>query len=115
MPKAVPVRVSTASGDVSGVFVDGVAVFRGLPYAAAPVGARRFRAPEPAPRWEGVRDAIAMGPTAPMLGYPPPLDPLLPNPIIPGEDYLNLTVWTPDPGAGGLPVLVWIHGGAFVH
>jgi para-nitrobenzyl esterase len=50
-----------------------------------------------------------------MQGYPPPYDALLPNPVIPGDEYLNLSVWTPDPDAQGLPVLVWIHGGAFVN
>jgi len=50
-----------------------------------------------------------------MPGYPRPYAPLLPNPVIPGDDYLNLSIWTPDPGAQGLPVLVWIHGGAFVN
>ena len=62
-----------------------------------------------------MRDAVAHGPTAPMPGYPPPFDALLPNPTIPGDEYLNLSVWTPDPDARGLPVLVWIHGGAFVN
>ena len=98
-----------------GVRAGGVVAFLGIPYAAAPVGERRFRAPEPAPRWSGVRDAVAHGPTAPMPGYPPPFDALLPNPTIPGDEYLNLSVWTPDPHARGLPVLVWIHGGAFVN
>ena len=46
--------------------------------------------------------------------YPPQYQPLFPEEVIPGEDCLNLNVWTPDPGAAGLPVLVWIHGGAFI-
>ena len=115
MSTATSVTVSTTGGAVRGVRAGDVVAFLGIPYAAAPVGERRFRAPEPAPRWSGVRDAVAHGPTAPMPGYPPPFDALLPNPTIPGDEYLNLSVWTPDPDARGLPVLVWIHGGAFVN
>ena len=109
------ITVDVAGGTLRGVLDGGVATFLGVPYAAAPVGDLRFRAPVPAPAWDGVRDATAHGPTAPMPGYPPPFDRLLPNPVVPGDDYLNLSVWTPDPGARGLPVLVWIHGGAFVN
>jgi para-nitrobenzyl esterase len=112
---ATSVTVSTAGGAVQGVRAGGVVAFLGIPYAAAPVGERRFRAPEPAPRWSGARAAVAHGPTAPMPGYPPPFAALLPNPTIPGDEYLNLSVWTPAPDARGLPVLVWIHGGAFVN
>ena len=66
----------------------------------------RFAPPRPVPPWDGVRDALAHGPTAPKPGYAPPFDRLLPDPAIPGEDCLNLNVWTPDPGRTGLPVLV---------
>ena len=69
MSPATSVTVSTTSGAVQGVRTGGVVAFLGIPYAAAPVGERRFRAPEPAPRWSGVRDAVAHGPTAPMPGY----------------------------------------------
>ena len=110
-----PVTVTTVSGAVRGTRDHGVAAFRGVPYALAPVGERRFAAPIPVPAWSGVRDATRPGATAPMPGYPPPFDRLLPNPVVPGDDYLNLAVWTPDVDARGLPVLVWIHGGAFVN
>jgi para-nitrobenzyl esterase len=110
-----PVIVTTSSGALRGTRADGVVAYRGIPYAATPVGERRFGAPAPVSPWTGVRDATISGATAPMPGYPPPFDRLLSNPVIPGDDYLNLTVWTPDPGARGLPVLVWIHGGAFVN
>ncbi|MFJ9620400.1 carboxylesterase/lipase family protein [Streptomyces sp. NPDC101181] len=111
------VRVPTAYGVVRGAVERGVAVFRGIPYAAPPVGARRFRAPGPPEPWTGVRDALAYGPTAPKRPYAPPLDRLLPDPAVPGEGCLNLNVWTPSPkpDPAGLPVLVWIHGGSLLH
>ncbi|MEV7404637.1 carboxylesterase family protein [Streptomyces sp. NPDC091267] len=105
----------TAHGTVRGSHEQGVAVFRGIPYAAAPVGARRFRAPEPPEPWAGVREAVAYGPTAPKRPYAPPLDRLLPDPDVPGDNCLNLNVWTPSPARTGLPVLVWIHGGSLLH
>ncbi|WP_153531360.1 carboxylesterase/lipase family protein [Actinomadura macrotermitis] len=105
--------VQTAYGKVRGSVTGGVSAYLGIPYAAPPFGANRFRPPQPPRPWDGVRDATAYGPTAPKPPYPRPYDRLLPDPAIPGEDCLNLNVWTPDPGATGLPVMVWIHGGAF--
>ena len=105
--------VSTSQGKVRGNTVDGVSAFLGIPYAAAPVGPALFAAPGPAPSWDGVRDALVLGPTAPKPGYPPPFDRLLADPDIPGDEFLNVNVWTPDPSATGLPVMVWIHGGAY--
>jgi para-nitrobenzyl esterase len=108
-------EVSTTSGDVRGAVSGSAVSFKGIPYAAPPFGDLRFAAPVPAPRWDGVRDCTEYGPTAPKPPYPVPVDLLLPEPVVPGEDVLNLNVWTPDPSATGLPVLVWIHGGAFVN
>ena len=105
--------VETPQGRVAGCLEAGVTVFRGIPYAAPPVGELRLRAPVPADRWDGVRDATAFGPTAPATGYAPPYDRLFVDPVIPGDDWLTANVWTPDPAARDLPVLVWIHGGAF--
>ncbi|MFJ4824054.1 carboxylesterase/lipase family protein [Streptomyces bacillaris] len=115
MSDIVEATARTAQGTVRGAVERGVAVFRGIPYAAAPVGARRFRAPEPPEPWEGVREALAFGPTAPKRPYAPPLDRLLPDPEVPGDAWLNLNVWTPSTEAAGLPVLVWIHGGSLLH
>lgn len=108
-------EVITTSGTVRGAASGPVVCFRGIPYAAPPFGDLRFAAPAPAPAWEGVKDCTAFGPTALKGPYPAPVDQLLPEPVVPGEDVLNLNVWTPDPDASGLPVLVWVHGGAFVN
>ncbi|MFI1657256.1 carboxylesterase/lipase family protein [Streptomyces sp. NPDC020472] len=107
----------TRRGEVRGrTSPDGVTRFLGIPYAAAPFGARRFRAPAPPEPWTGVRDATAHGPTAPHAPYAPPFDALIPENAVPGDDCLNLNVWTPAPEPGaGLPVMVWLHGGAFTN
>jgi para-nitrobenzyl esterase len=107
--------VRTRNGALRGRTGGGVTTFKGVPYAAPPFRQARFAAPRPAASWDGVRDAGAFGPTPPQPGYAPPWDLLIPDPIIPGEDCLTLNVWTPDPGTAGLPVMVWIPGGAFVN
>jgi para-nitrobenzyl esterase len=107
--------VTTVYGKVRGQESGGVASFKGIPYAAPPFGPNRMRPPVRPQAWDGDRDATAYGPTAPKPPYPPPYDGLLPEPVIAGDDCLNLNVWTPDPGGAGLPVMVWIHGGAFVN
>jgi para-nitrobenzyl esterase len=107
------VVVKTRAGAVRGRVTDGVAAFRGIPYAAPPFGVNRLGPPVPPAPWDGIRDALSLGPTAPQPPYRPPFDQLLPNPRIPGDDCLNVNVWTPEPGPAGLPVMVWIHGGAF--
>ena len=107
--------VKTRQGAVQGKVDNGVVVFKGIPYAAAPIGPNRFQPPRPAEPWDGVREALTYGPTAPKAPYVPPGDVLIPEVDIPGEDYLNLNIWTPDPGQARLPVMVWIHGGAFAN
>jgi para-nitrobenzyl esterase len=109
------VVVDISQGRVRGALTDGVASFKGIPYAAPPFGANRFRAPQPAARWQGIRDALTFGPTVPKPPYFPPFDAILAEPAIEGEECLNLNIWTPDPAATGLPVMVWIHGGAFAN
>ncbi|MFE3764088.1 carboxylesterase/lipase family protein [Streptomyces sp. NPDC059104] len=107
-------RAGTAHGTVEGRWgPGGTAVFRGVPYAAPPVGPSAFAAPAPPRAWDGVRDAGEFGPTAPKVPYPGTFAALLPDPEIPGEDCLTVNVWTPDPApAARLPVMVWLHGGA---
>jgi para-nitrobenzyl esterase len=104
--------VHTRAGALRGAREDGVAVFRGVPYAAAPVGELRFQPPQPVPAWGGARDATRDGPIAPqgrsrlahiMGDFERPQS----------EDCLTLNVWTPAPDTKKRPVMVWIHGGAF--
>lgn len=96
--------VRTSAGTVRGCRSDGVAVFRGVPFAAPPVGRHRFAAPHPAAPWDGVRDATRFGPPPPQPGVPAG-----------GAEWLTLAVWTPDPGRTGLPVVVWISGGTYLN
>ncbi len=111
------VRVGTAAGAVRGRRVDvGDSVvheFLGIPYAAPLVGAARFAVPGAVAAWDGERPAVEHGPTPPQGPYPVPTSELLASVIVDGDEFLNLSVWTPEPGTARLPVMVWIHGGAF--
>jgi para-nitrobenzyl esterase len=107
--------VQVEGGRLRGRADRGVAAFLGIPYAVPPFGARRMRPPEPPGQWEGERPAAGYGPTCPKGDYAPQNAALFPEVVIPGEECLNLNVWTPDPGGSGLPVLVWIHGGMFTN
>ncbi|GKS99554.1 carboxylesterase family protein [Acidovorax sp. SUPP3434] len=98
-------------GGLQGRLDHGVAVFRGVPYAQAPQGALRFLAPQPAPAWSGLREAMAFAPVPPQWprGGGARARPLG------GPDCLAVNVWTPEPRAGAnLPVMVWIPGGGFL-
>ncbi|MFC4913606.1 carboxylesterase/lipase family protein [Actinomadura gamaensis] len=103
--------VATAAGTVRGGPDDGTIAFRGVPYAAP---ARRFAPPEPPVPWDGVREARAFGPPAPQrpgrMAWVPGLEI---DPESGRENCLTLNVWTPGT-AGRRPVLVFLHGGAFV-
>ena len=108
----------TESGSVQGTFSAGVAAFRGIPYAASPVGELRFAAPRPHPRWEGPHDASRPGPSVPQSASR--LEAVMGRraPDWNEDESLALNVWTPAlPGAGSagraVPVLVWFHGGGF--
>jgi para-nitrobenzyl esterase len=108
------VIVETKHGRVRGVATGGVCGFLGIAYAAPPVGTNRLRPPRPVESWTGVRDASVIGPEPPQPQFAGN-DPsgMLFDPAVPGDDCLNLNIWTPDPGAVGLPVMVWSPGGAF--
>lgn len=103
-------RVRIRQGALVGVRRPGSTAFLGIPFAQPPVGRLRFAAPVPADGWDGVRDATRHGPTPQRRPFAAIT--MIPEPSIPGEDTLNVNVFTPDPAAR-LPVLVWIHGGGF--
>ncbi|MEV8372795.1 carboxylesterase family protein [Kribbella sp. NPDC056861] len=104
--------VTTPSGQVRGEAIAHGAVFRAVPYAAPPVGDLRFQPPAAAKPWSEIRDATRPGPTPPQAEASAQLSDLLPNIVVPGDDYLHANVWTPDP-TGSAPVVVFIHGGSF--
>jgi para-nitrobenzyl esterase len=103
----------TALGDLRGVRLDGVTTFRGVPFAEPPVGERRFAAAQPVHPWQGFRDATEHGPIAPQL--PSRLRVAMGDFVRPqSEDCLTLTINTPAVDAKLRPVLVWLHGGAWI-
>jgi para-nitrobenzyl esterase len=125
--------VETTAGKIRGSTVDGIHVFKGIPYAAAPIGEWRFKPPRPIVPWSGVRDALAYGSTAPQLGHVEagrsgPADAetsarmehfsafiagLAGDEPPQGEDCLVLNVWTGGLDSASRAVMVWVHGGAF--
>ncbi len=92
---------------------DGGAEFRGIPYAAPPMGDRRFLAPAPIDPWDGERDATEFGTASVQLTGGPMTHVFGAGHLPVGEDCLTLNVWTPGLDDARRPVLVWIHGGAF--
>jgi para-nitrobenzyl esterase len=99
-----PTLVKIDSGAVRGVAAGGVISFKGIPYAEPPVGPLRWRAPQPAKLWQGVRAATQFGPSC-----------MQPDDVPKSEACLTLNIWRPAASAAPLPVMVWIHGGALVH
>ncbi|MEU0953071.1 carboxylesterase family protein [Streptomyces niveus] len=107
----------TAQGPVRGRCQDGVLSFLNIPYAAPPTGAGRFEAPRPHDSWHEVRDATVPGPNAPQserrLGGVD-MSPYFGAGWSRGEDFLTVSVWTPEDTGAALPVMVFVHGGGFV-
>jgi para-nitrobenzyl esterase len=108
------VIADTTTGRIAGRDKDGLLLFAGVPFAAAPVGERRFRAPEPHDGWEGVRDATRFGAVSVQTGDSLAAIGSTPAPEW-SEDCLFLNIQTPALDDAGRPVMVWIHGGSFVN
>ena len=104
--------IETADGVVAGTSVNDVDVFKGIPFAKAPVGELRWRSPQAVEPWKGVRQAVRFGANC-MQSPPDYFQPDAQTRF--DEDCLYLNVWKPARLGGKLPVLVWIHGGAFIN
>lgn len=104
--------IRTDNGSVRGEVTEGVESWKGIPFAAPPVGPLRWRAPQPAAKWTGVRDATRYSPDCMQKPFPSDAAPLG---TTPAEDCLYANVWRPAGARGKLPVLVWIYGGGFVN
>ncbi len=109
--------VTTKSGKLEGKYLDGLYVFKGIPYAEPPVGKLRWMPPQPVTKWDGVRPARDFGAMAPQAAMvAPPDSPGVPNfgNVPQSEDCLFLNIWTPGLDDRKRPVMFWIHGGAFI-
>ncbi len=103
--------ISTTTGELRGFVQDGVNVYLGIPYAKAPTGSRRFKAPEPQPNWSGVFNAYTYGSVCPQVYDPVELEP---KEDVHNENCLTLNIWAPSITRGNKAVMVFIHGGGFV-
>ncbi|WP_317889905.1 carboxylesterase/lipase family protein [Terriglobus tenax] len=104
--------VKTDRGRVRGITVDGVTSFKGIPYAAPPIGELRWRPPQQAARWDDTRAAIEFGHDC--MQKPFARDPAILT-TTPSEDCLFANIWRPAHSSGKLPILIWIHGGGWVN
>ena len=106
-------QVQVTGGTVEGAVADGVSAFKGIPYAAPPVGDLRWRPPQPVVPWTGVKSATAYGHDCSQVPFPGREAPIQTEP---SEDCLVINVWRPaQRPSAALPVMVWIHGGGFVN
>jgi para-nitrobenzyl esterase len=101
-----------ASGRLKGAVSGKVVAFKGIPFAAPPTGANRWRPPQPVAPWTGVRPALEFASDCMQLPFPSDAAPLGAKP---NEDCLYLNVWAPVPRSAKLPVMFWIYGGGFVN
>jgi len=106
--------VTTSAGRIRGSVDNSVHVFKGVPYGASTAGGGRFMPPQKPQSWTGVRDAFEWGGRPPQIvgGEPEEMLPTDPREAQ-SEDCLVLNIWTPKPGSGRRPVMVWFHGGGF--
>ena len=106
--------VKTTGGQLRGYIDNKVHVFKGVPYGASTAGSARFLPPQKPQPWTGVRDAFEWGGRPPQIlgGEPAEMIPTDPREPL-SEDCLVMNVWTPNPGSGRRPVMVWLHGGGF--
>ena len=111
-----PPVVRVDGGQLQGVVEDGAVSYKGIPFAAPPVGELRWRPPQPVSPWDGVRQAKEFGANCMQGRFGPPPAAGANAPPAPSEDCLFLNVWAPANAASGakLPVMFWIHGGGFV-
>src|SRR5579863_10276243 len=107
------VRVRVDGGEIKGAVQNGVLAFKGVPFAAPPVGSLRWRPPQPVKPWTGIKTATKYGHDCMQKRF---LDDAAPLRTVPSEDCLVVNVWRPvETGHKKLPVMVWIYGGGFVN
>lgn len=104
--------ITVEGGKLRGSESAGISSWKGIPFAAPPVGANRWRAPQPVSAWQGVRDATEYGHDCMQVPFPSDAAPLG---TTPAEDCLFANIWRPSSGAKKLPVIFWIYGGGFVN